>query len=103
MVSSCGCTAASSSGSVPPMSAAGAATSTNGITQASTPTFDSSATNTGGAAANARVAVTPRTAMPNSRAAYMRTGLDERSAMRPNTALPRASPAKKPLTPVVTA
>ncbi|MCY1451099.1 hypothetical protein D9M71_679510 [compost metagenome] len=92
-----------STGRVPPINRAGIPTSANGSTQASKPTCASSQANGLAARLMAKVAETPSTATSTSNPAYSTTGCCIRSAQRPNSKPPRASPAKNALIPVVMA
>ncbi len=92
-----------STGSVPPMRKAGIPTRLKGNSQAARPSCCSSQANGAAAWPRLTVAAMPSTATNNSRAAYSSSGCAMRSAQRPNNRPPSASPAKKPLIPVVIA
>ncbi len=92
-----------STGSVPPINSAGMPTSAKGNTQASNPMCCSSQAKGLAAMLMAKVAPTPSTATSTSSPAYNNTGCCKRSAQRPNSNPPSASPAKKALMPVVMA
>ena len=88
---------------MPPMKNDGTPTSRKGSAQAKGPAASRNWTNGAAACASASVHRTPITAAPPSRAAYRRMGRGVRSARRPRIAPPRASPAKKAESAIVTA